>query len=661
MRAKVILAVAIALAMVTTVVIWQWDDDADEPGRERETPTEVAGPPGEPSDSIPSPDDDPARRAAAGRARPGADGTGATDGSDAPGPSSGCTGGHLCVGAAKAAVTPDVRFIDGVVEPRMFVGTRLQRFNLGGFGLNPLQGTPDPDGSINAALNEPAGAPLFTGAHGPEPISVRAVVVQEPGGDTIAFVTLDATGAGNVIQARLTGAVAEATGIPAANVLFGQTHTHAGPDLQGLWGGVPQEWIETTLYPRAVEVVEAALRDSRPAELDVRSGDVEGHNRYRRPRRIDPDIEADPIGTLLRARDARTGAVIADLLQFSAHPTAVDEPLRVPHADYILGALDWLERDGGVAVYFNGPIADASASGGRDGCEPGDDGTYGSVRCRGEGIAEAILSFPSHPVAEPTLAVRHQDVVLPVTNPLFVVAGGAGAFNRYYDFLQIPVEELPLIGPDVARGLIDLPQLVPTARTAVSRITIGGTSDGVELVTIPGEATGTFGSFVRGLAAPGAHVMLLGLTHNSFGYIIPEEEFSYVDASGEAGLLVPFTGYEEFVSLGPLTAPVLRATGYVPLFDADPALALPPYLTACFDDVSGNTCLLHVIGRHLDYVQTELEANCLELGGPESFCSMLNPDLPLQDGCKPLAVPSGVCDLVRRRPGGGPSSLASRP
>ena len=181
--------------------------------------------------------------------------------------------------------------------------------------------------------------------------------------------------------------------------------------------------------------------------------------------------------------------------------------------------------------------------------------------------------------------------MLPVTNPVFVAAGGLGAFNQYYDFTGVN-EQLP---PELGAQAQYLPQATPYATTDVTRITLGGEESGLEIVTIPGETTGTFGEFIRSLASQNAHTMLLGLTQNSFGYIIPEEEFSYVDASGDAGMLVPFTGYEEFVSLGPLTAPLLRLQGYLPLCDkADQADAyLPPYLAACSTRGRPERCLLY--------------------------------------------------------------------
>ena len=488
-----------------------------------------------------------------------------------------CSRGYLGAGAATEAISPTTAQVAGEVEARAVgLGQRRQQFHLGGFGVNPFQALPDPDGSFAAALTRPAARPRYSGSQGPEDIRVRAMVLRAPGGPTVALVTLDATGAGNVVQDRITRAIERATGIPAADVLLSETHTHAGPDLQGLWGGVPQSWVRDVLVPGAVRAVRGALADLRAVTLEERHGRAAEFNSYRRPKLSDPGIDTDAVATLLDARDAASGDVVASLLQFNAHPTTVREATPIPHPDFVLGALDWLERRGGVALYVNGPIADASSSGSRPGCAYPADGTYGRVRCRGEGIAAAALAFPRGRVLAPTLQVRHTTVVLPVTNPLFVAAGASGAFNRYYDFLSLPVEEIPGIGEAAAGALVDLPQVVPIATAAVTRITIGGARAGLELVTIPGEATGTYGDDIRALASPRAHVALLGLTHASLGYIIPEDEFTYVDPTGGTGFLLPFTSYEEMVSLGPLTAPLLRTQAYAPLFDAGSASIRTP-------------------------------------------------------------------------------------
>src|SRR6185369_15161453 len=107
------------------------------------------------------------------------------------------------------------------------LATHKQKFNLGGFGINPLQNFPDPFGALGENLTTPATG-VFSGSHGVENLYVRAFVIEQAGGQRVAFVTLDATGAGNVIQAGLTKAVHDkscAIGacIDVASVVFGQT------------------------------------------------------------------------------------------------------------------------------------------------------------------------------------------------------------------------------------------------------------------------------------------------------------------------------------------------------------------------------------------------------------------------------------------------------
>lgn len=574
-----------------------------------------------------------------------------------------CAPGTFCAGAAKRSVTPTQAQIDGIVEPRFFAGSKLQKFHLGGFGINPLQNFPDPFAQFGDNLTEPAGARVHHSRFRDEDeeIFVRVLAVQN--GDTrVLFVMLDAIGAGNVIQRELRQALVQASCavqacVAADHIVFGQTHSHAGPDLQGLWGGVPQDWIVHRLYAQAADATRAALLALQPADLSVRVGRTSEFNNYRRPR-VDPAADADDAVTLLVVRD-KAGAIIAQVLQYAAHPTSIGtgEDPRVPHADYIYGAMRRLEQDGGVALYYNGPIADASPSGGR--CTVSDPDSYERVRCRGHDLADFAAAQAERALA-PTLAVRNVTVVLPVTNPAFVAAGAFGSFNRYYDFTPAPVSAIPGLGTALGTVSTELGQITPTAETLVTRITIGG-AGGLEIATIPGEATNTFGQYIRRLAAhanPGAAVMLLGLTQNSFGYIIPEEEFSYIDPSGEAGFLVPFTGYEEFVSLGPLTAPLLRMQGYIPLFEAPVEEYLPEYLRACADPASPD-CLLTDIAQRLDYIQRSYAQRCREAGAPESFCALIDPQRDLADACRDAGLPDAICaQLPSATPGTADAALA---
>ncbi len=52
---------------------------------------------------------------------------------------------------------------------------------------------------------------------------------------------------------------------------------------------------------------------------------------------------------------------------------------------------------------------------------------YGRVHCRGEGMAAAVQGDDAIREIRSGLRVQSQQVVLPVTNPVFVAAGGLGA------------------------------------------------------------------------------------------------------------------------------------------------------------------------------------------------------------------------------------------
>ena len=94
----------------------------------------------------------------------------------------------------------------------------------------------------------------------------------------------------------------------------------------------------------------------------MKTAELAEFNNYRRPKQTDPDIDSDTLATLLTAIDARSGENIGYLMQFNAHPTAINEDLVFPIL-ITLGVTDWLEKEGGTALYFNGPIADVSGVG----------------------------------------------------------------------------------------------------------------------------------------------------------------------------------------------------------------------------------------------------------------------------------------------------------
>lgn len=610
-----------------------------------------------------------------------------------------CASSAFCVGAAKARITPTHSHIEGLSEPRLGGYEVMQHFHLGGFGFGPFElaryAANSPLGealSFSERTCEPTGGTCVSNAEATRRLHcagfsdctddsataehtwVRALYLSHPTsaterGTELVLLTLDVVGAGNlVIEGVKDALIAEIPSLARENILVGMTHTHAGADLQGLWGGVPQDWVLNTLRVASVDAAKSARERARSATLKFATARDGAFNSYRRPRYQEDTADADPNLSVLQAT-ASNGAVLATLVQYAAHPTAIGaesggELGRVPHADYPLGLADSIEAaTSAPAIYFNGPIADASGSGPTEG-----EDDYARVRSRGDCLARSALTLlnptrdrrcefselPADLTPPTTLApgieVRTVTAQLPITNPLFLVLGGTLQFGRYYDFQPFALADIPGIGPVLAAEQTNLPQVVMTANTLVNRISLGNDSHRLEIVTMPGEATNTFGQYIRQLAldeAGTANVMLFGLTQNSFGYILPEEEYNFVDPSSDAGFVVPFTGYEEFVSLGPLTAPLLRVQAYNPLFGLGPMdpRNLPPVLSSCEDPGRAECAVSNLLAR-LDYIQRAYANLCRDNDGPEEFCALLDPETPLASPCRDEGLPEDLCDIA---------------
>jgi len=623
-------------------------------------------------------------------------------------PASACVAGQWCIGSSKATISPTKVEVDGQDEARA-VGTVKQYFHLGGFGFGPFEDTkliesviPAFDqracapGSSDTCLSNPPAKRAYHCVNTFQPgfsgdcdesqrqrTWLRAFYLSQAGGEQVLFITIDAIGAGNIIMDGMKKAASDATGVPIDSVLTGATHSHAGADLQGLWGGVPSDWIRDHLYAAAAQAALQAKNNARAATLTYATGQEPNFSNYRRPR-VDPTANTDKTLSVLQAKDSN-GTVLGTLVQYAAHPTAIGESSggafgRAVYPDFPLGVEDEIEgQTGATAVYYNGPIADASANGPANGNDP-----YERTHNRGQCLARSALTAlnPAAPQTcqgaglvaaqtrrvdlAPQLQVHHTTAILPVTNPLFEVVGMSGSLSKFYDFNPEPLSSIPVLGPTLASQQTNLPETTPTARTTVSRLTLGGAANGLEIVTIPGEATNTFGQYIRGLAST-PNMMLLGLTHNSFGYILPEEEFNFIDPSGDAGFVLPFTGYEEFVSLGPLTAPLLRLQAYNPLFNVpatDPRNA-PPSVTACETNSQSRACALQREIENIDYIQRSYAAQCNDnvvANAPadqkeqaREFCAMINPETPLASMCSQAGLGPATCDIF------GTSTPTGRP
>src|SRR3546814_18214346 len=79
----------------------------------------------------------------------------------------------------------------------------------------------------------------------------------------------------------------------------------ASADLQGLWGGVPQDWIDNVLYAGAAQALQAAIEHRARADATIATGLTNDFNNYRRPH-IDVNADADAHMAMLTFKDRKS-------------------------------------------------------------------------------------------------------------------------------------------------------------------------------------------------------------------------------------------------------------------------------------------------------------------------------------------------------------------
>jgi hypothetical protein len=162
-----------------------------------------------------------------------------------------------------------------------------------------------------------------------DPMFARAVAVTGDGGagETAIVITTtsiglfaaykDENGGGNGIY-DIRQEVARRLPVPADSVVVQSDHSHAGPDVIGLWGGVPEWWMEL----QREAVVEAAVQAwsrREPAVLKVAS--VQGPP-TKSSYSFGPGAERDDEFRLLVA-DAPDGDRLLTLVNYSPHATVL--------------------------------------------------------------------------------------------------------------------------------------------------------------------------------------------------------------------------------------------------------------------------------------------------------------------------------------------------
>lgn len=383
---------------------------------------------------------------------------------------------------------------------------------------------------------------LFMGAYGVltqrgpasgvhDHVYARAMVLRH-GRDVLAMAILDMPGISNRVLHKISEFVSADTQIPRDAIYVGATHSHSTPDLQGLWGGVPDDY-KALVETKTAEAIGAAFRAAVPADLMVSKGTAPNRNRRGWP-------FTDTELTVLDAK-AKDGTRIGTLIQFAAHPVILGAENKLISRDFVGYLVDYAEENlgGAPVLYYNGVIGDAS---------PNYDGSLTSFdKAEGYGkvVADAALAtMSSGTKVTPGIYRDYEPWRQEVTNPAFQGLGKAGIID--YDAVF-----------DAGTMAID---------TQFSYLRLGKE---VQMVVFPGEALTRTGLRIKQNMTSPFHLWL-GLTTDSLGYFVPSDEWQ----TGRNG------NYEEGVSTGETAGDnavrVLRAAiARDPVPPSGPALTFP--------------------------------------------------------------------------------------
>ena len=298
-------------------------------------------------------------------------------------------------------------------------------------------------------------------------------------------------------------------GLNPDGVIVSSTHQHSGPDTLGLWGpeptvsGVDPEYM-SFLMDRMVTALAEASGRPRPVRLWASKTEMpKGVAKNSR----DPGVLDEEI-VILRVEEVG-GSNMAVLVNFGLHPEVLWADNDLITSDFPHYMYRTVESEvGGLCIFINGSLGGMVTPLVKE-------RSFKEAERVGSTIGDAILE--SLDDAEPIEAVRFklltERVKLPIRNEKFRTLSDLGVLKR------------ELVDGDV--------------ETRLTIATLGNAS----FLTIPGEPLPKFGLRVKSMM-PGEFRFLIALGDDELGYIIPHEDWSP-------------ERYEESMSLGPETAPIL--------------------------------------------------------------------------------------------------------
>ena len=339
------------------------------------------------------------------------------------------------------------------------------------------------------------------------------------GETTLVIITLDNIGLTRPDVRRIQNSVSARLGtLPPAQVIVSSSHTHAGPDVVGLWGssiwssGRDEAYVQS-LVDQAARTAASAAAQSQPVSLHVRSASapLSWVENVSEPELLDPTIS---VMQML----SDNGTSVLTLTNYACHPTVLGPENTRVSADYLAGFYTAMHRAlPGEHLFLQGAI------GGWIQPLQGDR-SIDRARKLGKGLAATGLRTLQHAERgeSPPIRFASREFDVQLDNWLFRLAMWLGVLER---------------------NLHD-----DAMRTESAVFNIGD----ARFATHPGETSPYYSLKTRELLGSET-TFILGLTQDAMGYILKTDYFDDDTAypSGE---------YLKSVSVGREAGPRLMQT-----------------------------------------------------------------------------------------------------
>jgi hypothetical protein len=308
----------------------------------------------------------------------------------------------------------------------------------------------------------------------------------------------------------------ELPSINAEHIVMSSTHTHAGPDVVGIWGkdlahsGVNDKHMQL-IVNRAVEAIKEAAEIRKPVSISYGTGSF-GEDWVKN---ISEPSELDRSVSIIKFSDSK-GKNIAMLTNFACHPTIMDDASTAASSDYVWGYYKYLDSaQGGVNMFLQGAIGGW--------IQPeGVPHTYDYANYYGSSLGKYAYELTKNKSTSKNIFFTSAKVNFPLANPSFQMLSKAGIIKR--DFGK-------------------------TVSSEIAYFTIGDAC----FATHPGESSPALSLATKSLMDNKGPKFILGLSQDALGYIVKP---SFFDMSNK----IPHSEYLTGMSIGPATMGIILST-----------------------------------------------------------------------------------------------------